>query len=162
MLRVSSIQAAGIIASRNFSFEDLKFEGFEDISETSFRHELSVQKEDTLESYEDEFKQLDIWAHMSVAFKGEPPESYRVLNSIVLDYVDDKESEIKKEINPKLKKFLSDQFLEIDVEDLDEIEDDYIWEDQVDYFPGVDPEDNRLHFFIELVLELDDDEENLE
>lgn len=158
-MRITAIEAAKQIASSSFSVRDMKFEGFDDVGESSLVHNVSLRKNGVLAEFEEEFKQLDLWAHMSMAFKGEPPESYRVLNGIVLDTVDDHEDEIKKEINPKLKSFLKECFPGIDVSDLDEDFDDYIWEDQVDYYPGIDPDDGRLHFMIELVLEIDDKED---
>lgn len=159
MMRVSAIEAAKQVASKKFSVRDMQFEGFEDIGESALLHTVTLRRNGQLSEYEEEFRQLDIWAHMSVAYSGSPPESYRVLNSIVLDLVDDFESDIKKEVNPKLKEFLKERFPGIDLEDLDEDFDDYIWEDQVDYFPGIDPEDDRLHFMIELVLQIDDESE---
>lgn len=159
MMRVSAIQMAKRMASQNFRLNDMRFEGFEDIGETALTHSISIERRGQLSEFEDEFRQLDIWAHMSLAYEGEVPQSYRVLNSIVLDIVDERENEIKKEINPKLKDFLKERFPDIDTEDLDEDFDDYIWEDQVDYYPGIDVEDDRLHFMIELVLEIDDDED---
>jgi hypothetical protein len=158
-MRVSAIEAAKHIASSKFSVRDMRFEGFEDVGEASLVHSVSLRKNGITSEFEDEFKQLDIWAHMSMDFSGEPPESYRVLNGMVLDIVDDHEKEIKKEINPKLKDFLKERFPGIDTSDLDEDFDDYIWEDQVDYYPGIDPDDQRLHFMIELVLEIDDEDE---
>ena len=158
MMRMSAIEAAKQVTSKKFAVRNMTFEGFEDVGESSLQHTITVRRNGQLSEYEDEFNQLDIWAHMSMAYSGEPPESYRVLNSMVLDIVDEYEQEIKKEVNVALKDFLQERFPGIDLSDLDEDFDDYIWEDQVDYFPGIDPEDNRLHFMIELVLQVDDDE----
>lgn len=158
MIRTSAIQAVKHIAAQNFKLKDLKFENFEDVGQTFLTQSITIKRDSQLSEYEDEFKQLDIWVHMSMSYEGEVPESYRVLNAMVLDVVEEKEKEIKKEINPKLKDFLRYKFPGIDIEDLDEDFDDYIWEDQVDYYPGIDPDDDRLHFMIELVLEIDDDE----
>ena len=62
--------------------------------------------------------------------------------------------------SPKLIPFLKERFKDLDVSDLKEDFDDYIWEDQVDYIPGISEEDGRLHFSVELVLDVVDDDEN--
>jgi hypothetical protein len=159
MLRVSAIEAAKIVNAANFILgNDIKFEDFIDVGETSLSHTINVRKNGEMTEYEQEFNQLDIWAHLSLSFEGEAPDSYRVLNSIIIDWVDEHEAELKKIINPKLIPFLKDKFVDLDVSDLKEDFDDYLWEDQIDYMPGIDEEDGRLHFSIELVLDIDDDE----
>lgn len=159
-MRVSAVQAAKVINSSNFVLkDDAKFEGFDDIGEVSMSHTVNVREQGEQSEYEQEFKQLDIWANISIGFTGEPPTSYRVFNSIIVDWVDDNEKKLKGIINPKLIPFLKDKFKNLDVSDLKEDFDDYIWEDQVDYYPGVDEEDGRLHFSIELVLDIEDDED---
>lgn len=162
MMRFFEIEAVKQAASKNFGVRDINFEGFEDVGETELKHTVCVQRNGLFSEFENEFSQLDIWAHMSVAYNGEPPESYRVLNSLIMDTVDEFEPNIKKEINPKLKEFLSERFPGIDIEDLNEDFDDYIWEDQVDYFPSIDTDEKRIHFMVELVLEIEDFEQEEE
>lgn len=156
MLRVSAIEMLKRAAEDSFKLSDVEFEGFEDVGETDLMHSLQIKKDDDISTYEDEFKQLDVWAHFSLKFSGNPPESYRVLNSMIMDWVEENEKSLKKEINPKLISFLKEKFPEIDVSDLKEDFDDYIWEEQVDYMPGID--EDKIHFFVELVLEIDDEE----
>lgn len=159
MLRVSAVQAAKAIAANNFVLkEDVKFEGFDDVGEMSMSHTVNVREKGEMSEYEQEFNQLDIWAHLSIGFTGEPPSSYRVFNSILVDWIDDNEASLKKSINPKLISFLKDKFKDLDISDLKEDFDDFIWEDQVDYLPGIDEEDGRLHFSIELVLDVYDED----
>jgi len=148
-----------MVTAASFKLRDPRFEGFEDIGQTALSHKINVRRDGELSEYEDEYNVLDIWAHMSLAYEGEPPESYRVLNSMILDWVEENENKIKEEINPKLKPFLEENLPNLDISDLEEDFDDYIWEEQVDYMPGIDDEDGRLHFFIELVLEIDDEPE---
>jgi len=158
MLRVSAIEAAKLVVAANFVLkDDVKFENFDDVGEMELSHTVNVRKNGEMSEYEQEFNQLDIWAHLSIGFDGEIPNSYRVLNSIIVDWIDEHESDLKKIINPKLISFLKEKFESIDVSDLKEDFDDYIWEDQVDYMPGVDEDDGRLHFSIELVLDIEDD-----
>jgi hypothetical protein len=159
MLRTSAIEAAKLVVAANFILKnDVKFEGFDDVGEMELSHTVNVRQNGEMSEYEKEFNQLDIWAHLSIGFEGEPPDSYRVFNSILLDWVDEHEAELKKIVNPKLISFLKEKFKDLDVSDLKEDFDDYIWEDQVDYMPGIDDEDGRLHFSIELVLDIEDEE----
>ena len=159
MMRVTAVEAAKIVSAASFVLkDDVKFEDFDDVGEMELSHTVNVRKNGELSEYEQEFNQLDIWAHLSIGFEGEPPNSYRVLNSIIVDWVDEHEADLKKIINPKLISFLKDKFKDLDVSDLKEDFDDYIWEDQVDYVPGIDEDDGRLHFSIELVLDIEDDE----
>lgn len=161
MLRVSTIERLKLSAESSFKLSDVEFEGFEDVGKTDLMHTLSIKKEEEITTtYEDEFKQLDIWAHFSIKYKGTPPDSYRVLNSILMDWVEENEDELKKEINPKLISFLKEDIPDIDVSDLKEDFDDYIWEEQVDYMPGIDEDEKKIHFFVELVLEIDEEEGN--
>ena len=159
MLRVTAVEAAKLVMAASFVLKnDVKFEDFDDVGNMELSHTVNVRKNGEMSEYEQEFNQLDIWAHLSIGFEGEPPSSYRVLNSIIVDWVDEHEEELKKIINPKLISFLKDKFKDLDVSDLKEDFDDYIWEDQVDYVPGIDEDDGRLHFSIELVLDIEDDE----
>jgi hypothetical protein len=161
MLRVSAVEAAKVINSSNFVLkDDAKFEGFDDVGEISMSRTVNVRGQGEQSEYEQEFNQLDICAHISIGFTGEPPSSYRIFNSILVDWIDENEAKLKSIINPKLIPFLKEKFKNLDVSDLKEDFDDYIWEDQVDYLPGIDEEDGRLHFIIELVLDIADDEKD--
>jgi hypothetical protein len=141
------------LAAENFKIKDLKFVDFDTIMvDESFSDEDSDYEEDEV----DEDHQLDVWADMVLTYEGTPPQSYRTLNSMIMDYVDDNEDKIKKEINPKLKSFLNKTYPDVDTSDLDEDFDDYIWEDQVDYMPELDEPGKEIKFTLELVLDVED------
>jgi hypothetical protein len=97
---------------------------------------------------------------MSIGYEGDLPDSYRVLNASIMDWVEEHEAELKKVINPKLVPFLKGQYPDVDVSDLQEDFDDYIWEDQVDYMPNPDEEAKTIKFSIELVLDIEDENDS--
>lgn len=139
-------------AAENFKLKDITFNGFDAIN---------VEEEKKLLDNNSDFSAgIDIWAELSIKYEGIPPESYRILNKMIQDWVDDNEKDIKKIINPKLAPFLKERYDSIDLTDLNEDFDDYIWEDQVDYMPEVDEKSKKITFVIELVLEIEDDEED--
>jgi hypothetical protein len=74
------------------------------------------------------------------------------------DWVDDHDVDLKKMINPKLTAFLKDNYDDIDISDLNQDFDDYIWEDQVDYMPEIDEEAKKIQFSVELVLEIEEED----
>jgi len=152
-MRLSAVQAMKKIAEEGFKLKDVKFNDFQNIDESSV--DVDAPGEDS-----DEFSaHLDVWANLTVSYKGTPPDSYRVLNSIIMDWVDENEEQLKKEINPELIEYLKDKYPNLDVSDLNEDFDDYIWEDQVDYMPEVEEEENKINFTLELVLEIEEEEE---
>jgi len=154
-MRLSAVQAMKRIASEEgFKLKDVKFNDFQNIDESSIDVDAPGEESDEFSA------QLDIWANLTISYDGTPPDSYRVLNSIIMDWVDDNESALKKEINPELVKFLKKKYPNLDVSDLNEDFDDYIWEDQVDYMPDIDEEDKTINFTLELVLEIDEQEES--
>jgi hypothetical protein len=75
------------------------------------------------------------------------------------DWVDDHDEDLKKIINPKLIPFLKEHYKDVDVSDLKEDFDDYIWEDQVDYMPEIDEDKKEIRFVVELVLEVEESED---
>jgi hypothetical protein len=154
MMRMSTVQAMKVLAASNFKLKDVKFEGFESLEETKV--------ETTKDSDEDMYAQLDVWANMSISYEGEAPDTYRVLNATIMDWVEENDDDLKKVINPKLVPFLKGQYPDVDVSDLQQDFDDYIWEDQVDYMPDVDDEAKTIKFSIELVLDIEepDDEDD--
>jgi len=158
MLRVSAIQAMKHIAASNFKLGTVVFNDFEGINEL---HKQKAVEEDG-EIDLDTINQFDFWADLSIKYEGNPPESYRVLNSILMDWVDDNEQNLKKIINPRLKKFLQEKYSDIDSSELDENFDDFIWEDQVDYMPEINEEDKIVDFKLELILEIEEVEEDLD
>jgi len=150
MLRMSTVQAMRVLAASSFKLTDVKFEGFESVEET----QASV-----VDDQDELFAQLDIWANMVIGYEGTPPESYRVLNAAIMDWVEEHDGDLKKVINPKLVPFIKEKYQDVDVSDLKEDFDDYIWEDQVDYMPEVDEDAKAIRFSLELVLDIEDEEE---
>lgn len=155
MLRVSTIQAMKHIAANNFKLGAVEFNEFEDISNIQAQ---KVEEEDGDQDLET-INQFDIWADLSIKYEGEAPESYRVLNSMIMDWVGENEQDLKKIINPRLNKFLKERYKDIDSSELDENFDDFIWEDQVDYLPEINEDDKKIDFKLEIVLEIEEVEE---
>jgi len=125
-----------IQASQNFKIsDDFKFVEFDDLTNEG------------LEEGEDP-DQLEIWAGIQIKFDGDVPESYRTLNYIIGEWVDQHRDELTKVIQEHLvehaKSFYDDS--EVDLEDT------MIWEDQLDYMPRIDYENKKIIVDIELVL----------
>ena len=105
-MKVSVVEYMAKKASENFKLKDVEFEGFDGI-EINEENKVIDDKED-FEAY------MDIWANLSIGFSGSPPESYRIINKMLQDWVEDNESKIKKIINPKLIPFLKENYEDID------------------------------------------------
>lgn len=159
-MRTTEIHAFKKIASKNFKLKDVEFVGFTDIGKLDITHTVTVDKGDnTGSSVIFDADMFEIVADLKLKYEGNPPESYRVLNSMIMDWVDSNEADLKKIINPGIKDFLNKEYPEIDTSDLDEDFDDYIWEDQVDYHASIDKDKGDLHFTLELVLSVEEEEE---
>lgn len=145
------VEAMAKKASENFKIGEASFARFE---------KIDIDEEKIQVDNEEDFSvDLEVWAVISLEYTGNPPESYRVINRIVQSWVDDHDAELKKIINPKLKDFLKDNYSDIDLSDLDQDFDDYIWEDQVDYLPDIKEKDKKLEITVELVLDVEDAED---
>jgi len=103
-------------------------------------------------------EEFDLLAHVGVAFNGEAPTSARVLNAIVMDWVDGNRNELEVMFLPEVKSFLKDEYPEIDTSELGDKAAGLIWDDQVDYIAGIDPKTGKLCFDVELVLDFEDSE----
>jgi len=99
---------------------------------------------------------VEISANLKIGYEGDLPDSYRVLNSMLQDWVDDHDADLKKIINPKLIPFLKEHYKNVDVSDLKQDFDDYIWEDQVDYTPEIDEAKKEIKFSVDMVLEVEE------
>ena len=149
-MKVSVVEYMAKRASENFKLKDVKFDSFD---------KISIEEENkVINDVEDYEAYMEIWANLSIDYTGTPPDSYRVLNKMLQDWVDDNESEIKKLVNPKLIPFLKDNYKDIDVSDLNDNDDDYIWEDQVDYMPDIDEDKKKISFVVEMVLEVSEED----
>ena len=149
-MKSSVLEVMKIAAEDHFKLGKAEFDGFDKIDTDPGELELSG---DDLEEVAD---QLDVWAKIRIKYEGDPPENYRVMNKMIMDWVEDNESELSKLINPELIAYLKDQYEDVNVDDLDKDLDDYIWEDQVDYYPDVDEDKKEIKFIVELVLDLED------
>jgi len=150
-MKMTLVEIMAKRASENFKLGKPSFVRFDKID----IDEQKVQVKDG----EDFSADIEVWAVISLDYTGMPPESYRVINRIIQDWVDDHDSELKKIINPKLSSFLKDNYQDIDISDLNEDFDDYIWEDQVDYLPDIKEKEHKIEVTIELVLDVEDDED---
>lgn len=151
-MRASVVEYMAKKASENFKLKDASFLGFENIK---------IDEENVVENNDEEFSaDIDVWANISLKYEGELPDSYRVLNRMIQDWVDDHEDELKKMINPKLSDFLKENYKGLDISDLDQDFDDYIWEDQVDYMPEIDEDKKKIDITVELVLEIEEKDED--
>ena len=54
--------------------------------------------------------------------------------------------------------FLKEHYKNVDVSDLKQDFDDYIWEDQVDYMPEIDEDKKEIKFSVDMVLEVEEKE----
>jgi hypothetical protein len=157
-MRSTDIQVFKKIASKNFKLGSVEFISFTDIGKADLTHK--IENEDTGETAVlSEADLLDIFAELRIKYEGNPPESYRVLNAMIMDWVDANEGDLKKIINPKLIPFLNKEYADIDTSDLEEDFDDYIWEDQVDYHPQIEEKSSEIYFTLELVLNIEEEEE---
>lgn len=101
-----------------------------------------------------------VFAHMSTDYKGTPPEDPRVLNSLIMDLVKAKKQVLEAVLLAPLYSFLRTEYGDGDLSDFDKGDvKDFIWESQIDYFVMVDEENGRVHFDIELVLDMETSEE---
>jgi hypothetical protein len=153
-MRASVVDFMAKKASENFKLKEVSFIGFD---------KIDIDETNTVENKDEDFSvDIEIWANLSIEYEGVPPDSYRVLNRMLQDWVDDNDQTLKKLINPNLSEFLKEKYENLDVSDLNQDFDDYIWEDQVDYMPDIDEEKKKIDFNVELVLEIEEDEDDNE
>lgn len=151
-MRASAVEYLAKKASDNFRLKEVSFVGFD---------KIDIDEENSVDNNDEEFSaDIDVWAKISIKFEGALPDSYRVLNRIIQDWVDDHDKDLKEMINPVLSDFLKDNYENLDVSDLDKDFDDYIWEDQVDYMPEVEEDKKKIQFTVELVLEVEEKDED--
>jgi len=147
-MRASIVEFMSKKAAENFKLKESSFIDFD---------KIDIDEENSVENNDEEFSaNIEVWANICLTYEGVPPDSYRVINRMLQDWVDDHEADLKKMINPKLVDFLKDQYSGIDISDLNQDFDDYIWEDQVDYMPDIDEGKKTIKFTVELVLEIEE------
>jgi len=106
---------------------------------------------------------LELWAVTEIQFSGELPDSYRVLNAIIGDWVESHQEELDKAIHPVLIDFFKEAYPDSDLSEIKEgFEETPIMTDQADYMPRIEGgEEKTLTIEIELILEpgkLDEEE----
>jgi hypothetical protein len=127
-------------AAQKFKIQDtFEFVGFDDISAGHIREEKDVPET------------LEIWAAVKIHYGGELPESYRVLNFIIGDWVEKHTDQLTENLYGELHKHFSNNY-EGDFSDLEKSQESPIWEDQLDFMPRVEQNDNSMIVEIELVL----------
>jgi len=153
-MKTSVVAAMKEFASKNLKLKDVSFVDFDSI-------DLEEMDASITEADLQEFSaSVEVSVNLKITYDGVLPESYRILNSMLQDWVDDHDEELKKVINPKLIPFLKEHYKDVDVSDLKEDFDDYIWEDQVDYMPEIDEDKKEIKFVVDLVLEVEEQEED--
>ena len=131
-----------VYASKKFNIEnDFEFIEFDDITSEGIS-----EKEPTPEA-------VEIWAAVKVSFKGELPESYKVLNLMIGDWVAKKETDLTKVLHKNLAEHFKKNYPDSDASGIEDSEDSAIWLDQLDYMPRVDEDNKSLTIEIELVLD---------
>jgi len=139
-MSLSALQAAKAASKSSFKLKDLKFVDIYNVSEKI----SSVNEEE-----------LDIWATLCVYYEGTAPESYRVLNSMVMDYTEENKKEIGDLLALPLKSFLNERYPRVDLSELDNDVSDFIFEEQVDFVPEIEEDSKRIMFQVEMVVELE-------
>jgi hypothetical protein len=127
-------------ANQNFKIKDnFEFLDFDNIT-------ADVTEEEVPEH-------IEIWAAVKIFFEGKIPDSYKILNLTIGDWVASHEKDLTKVIHQKLKEHISSKYPGSDSKDIHEESESSIWEDQLDYMPRIDEKDKHMIIEIELVLE---------
>jgi hypothetical protein len=130
-----------IEATKNFNLQDkFEFVEFNDVS-----YEEIQEKNEFPET-------LEIWARVNVPYTGNPPESYKVLNLMIGDWVEEHLELLTETIHKKLKDHFSENYPDSDTSELDSLDETVIWTDQLDYMPEDIEDKKTMDIEIELVL----------
>ena len=130
--------ALKVLAKKNFKLSNPEFQ---EIHDAGIIEQHGLTPED-----------FEIFIHMSMDYEGTPPSSYRALNSIVMDYVDENKDDLEKMLSQKVVEHFSQEESPIDPAEFQKEYKDFIWEEQVDYMPMVDQEKKKIFFEIEVVV----------
>lgn len=137
-----------INAGKKFSLDDsFEFVEFDDITQEEIT-ETSVALD-----------AVEIWASVKIPFKGALPDSYRVLNYMIADWVEKNEDDLTKVIHEKLVEHFKESYPDSDPSELISTEESVIWSDQLDFMPRANEEENFIVIEIELVVETEEIEE---
>jgi len=151
-MKFSVVAAMKLRAANNFKLKDVSFVDFDsiDIDET-------IQSSPEVQEFEAD---IEVLSNLQLTYEGEPPESYRVLNGMLQDWVEDHKEDLRKVINPKLIPFLKEKYPNADMSDLNEDLDDYIWDEQVDYTPDIDEDKKLINFTVEINIDVESVEDD--
>lgn len=128
-------------ASQGFALkEDFEFIEFEDLSDTDIKEH---------ETFPDI---LEIIARVKVGYEGTEPDSYKVLNLMIGDWVESHIDKLTDVLHARLKGHFDQHYPGSDATELDQLQDTAIWTDQLDYMPDVDENSKTMVIDIDLVL----------
>jgi len=132
-------------AAQTFLISDeFELQGFDDIS--------------ALEADGTPPENIEIWAKVKISFEGALPESYKVLNLMIGDWVERNLDPLTTKLHAELKEHFDQNYPGSDHSELDQIEDTAVWTDQLDYMPIINEPDHSMTIEIELVLEAEPNE----
>ena len=101
---------------------------------------------------------LEIWAAVKIFYLGEVPESYKSLNLIIGDWVNNNIKPLTEVLHTELKKHFKEFYKDSSLEDLDDVEETSIWTDQLDYMPIIDEKKKSFIIEVELVLHAEEED----
>lgn len=97
--------------------------------------------------------QVEMFAAVKLGYKGEVPDSYKTLNIMIGDWVEEHVDSLTREIHKALKNHFEEYYPNSDTSSLDEEGETSIWLEQLDYMPRIDPSDHSIIIEIELSLD---------
>jgi hypothetical protein len=128
-------------AAQKLKFKDqFEFQEFDDVSAGHIRETKTIPET------------LEIWAAVKIHYEGEMPESYKVLNLMIGDWVEKHTSQLTPVLYKELISHFKKNYEDANVSDLEKSEESPIWQDQLDYMPRIEKEDNSMIIEIEMVL----------
>jgi len=130
-----------INAAKKFKIkDDFEFISLDDVSSEHIEEHKSVPE------------LLEIWAAVRVFYEGEMPDSYKSLNLIIGDWVNNNIESLTDVLHKELQEHFGTFYENSSIDDLNDVEGTAIWKDQLDYMPIMDEKENSIIIEIELVL----------
>ena len=126
--------------------DDFEFLGFDDITPELMTDENTFPD------------QIEIFAAVKISFEGKLPDSYKTINLLIGDWVEDHTKELTKVVHERLKGHFKELYTNSDLSDMNGTEETSIWEDQLEYMPRIDEEKKTAIIEIELVLDAEPQE----
>jgi hypothetical protein len=132
-----------LIAKEGFKInDDFEFIEFDDITGGSITEDRPTPD------------QVEIFAAVKIGYTGEVPDSYKTLNLIIGDWVEDNEDSVARVVNEALRKHFTEYYPNAD---LSEMEDGSpIWLDQLDYMPRINSAKKEIIIEVELVMDTEE------